>query len=104
MKKILVPLITILVLLGGVFAFVKIKSNSTPEKNPEKYSNAEKIGTTKMKGKITQSEDGFFFIREEGELPKQIDSLSVDLTQYIGQTVSVEGKYSGDILFISLVK
>lgn len=34
----------------------------------------------------------------------QVETLSVDFTQYDGQTVTATGKYSGDTLFISEIQ
>jgi len=62
-----------------------------------------KSGDTTKTGTIT-SAGGKFFLTEAGQPPKEIESYQVQLGDYVGQTVTVVGQYSGDTLFIGMVK
>lgn len=63
----------------------------------------QKSGDTTKTGMITQAGTSFF-LTEPGGTPQEIESYSVDLSQYSGQTVTVTGQYSGDTLFIGKVE
>ncbi len=97
---------------GGLYFFVQnakknasqapaaqVKTNSKTT-NP---SATEKSGTTTKTGKIGSS-GGVFTLQEAGQTPKEIDSYVVDLSKYVGKTVTVTGQYSGDTLFVGAVK
>ena len=104
MKKIITPLIIVLVLTAlGFFAFSKFKSGELVQDPVEKTSVSEKQGTTTKTGKIT-AENGNFYLTESGKVPELIETMTVDLSAYVGKTVTVEGKYSGDTLFVGSVK
>lgn len=60
---------------------------------------AEKSGDTTKTGVISEA-GGSYFLQEAGDTPRVVESYSVDLSQYVGQTVTVTGQYSGDTLFI----
>ena len=47
---------------------------------------------------------GIFYLQEVGQTPKEIDSCTVELSDYVGQTVIVSGQYSGDTLFVGSVE
>ena len=104
MKKIITPLIIVLVLAGlGFFAFSKLKSGELVQEPVEKSTVSDKQGSTTKTGKIT-TENGSFYLTETGKVPELIETMTVDLSAYVGQTVTVEGKYSGDTLFVGSVK
>jgi hypothetical protein len=63
----------------------------------------EKQGETKKTGMITEI-NGVFYINQTGQVPEMIESLAVDLSQYVGQEVTVVGQYSGDTLFVGRVE
>jgi len=63
----------------------------------------EKQGETKKTGMITQI-NGVYYINQAGQVPEMIESLAVDLSQYVGQEVTVVGQYSGDTLFVGSVE
>ena len=63
----------------------------------------QKQGNTIITGKISGS-TGAYFIQESGKNPQGIDSYAIDLSQYVGQTVTITGQYSGDTLFVGEVK
>lgn len=63
----------------------------------------EKQGDTTRTGVLSQV-NGTFFLQESGKLPEAIDSYSVDLSQYLGQTITVTGQFSGDTLFVGKIE
>lgn len=63
----------------------------------------QKSGNTTKTGKITTA-SGKFFLTEAGQPPKEIESYQVQLGDYVGQTVTVTGQYSGDTLFVGSVE
>ena len=112
MKQTLLVLIMAAILIGGgAFWFISsAKKNSqampAPTTNAKNVANpgaTEKSGTTTKVGKITGS-DGKFYLQEAGQVAKEIESYVVDLSAYVGQTVTVSGQYSGDTLFVGSVK
>lgn len=97
MKKIIIILLTIVALIGlGMFALSKLKSTQTPP------TASQKVGTTTKTGVISTS-NGVFYLQELGQTPKEIDSYTVELSDYVGETVTVSGQYSGDTLFVGNV-
>lgn len=111
MKQTLLVIIMAAVLIGGgALWFVsssKKNSQAMPKaatsKNAANPGATEKSGTTTKVGKITSS-DGKFYLQEAGQVAKEIESYVVDLSVYVGKTVTVSGQYSGDTLFIGSVK
>lgn len=73
--------------------------------NPTEISPAanEKQGETTKTGMISEI-GGVFYIAVAGQAPEMIESLAVDLSQYVGQEVTVIGQYSGDTLFVGRVE
>ena len=63
----------------------------------------EKAGETTKTGQITEA-GGSYFLQEAGQPPRQIESYAVDLSAYVGQTVTVTGQYSGDTLFVGSIQ
>jgi hypothetical protein len=63
----------------------------------------QKSGDTTKTGTITNA-GGKYFLTEAGQTPKEIESYQVQLGDYVGQTVTVVGQYSGDTLFVGSVK
>ncbi len=62
-----------------------------------------KVGITTKMGTIS-SDGSRFYLTEAGMAPQEIDSMMVDLSAYVGQTVTVSGQYSGDTLFVGSVE
>jgi hypothetical protein len=60
-----------------------------------------KVGTTTKTGMITKV--GNTYLLGQGATAAGIDSYNIDLSQYVGQTVTVSGEYSGDTLFVTKV-
>lgn len=75
-----------------------IKTNTTDAPAAD-----QKSGTTIRYGIIT-SVGGKFFLTEVGQTPKEIESYAVNLSTYVGKTVTVTGQYSGDTLFVGSVE
>jgi hypothetical protein len=63
----------------------------------------QKQGDTQKVGMITEI-NGVYYINQAGQVPEMIESLAVDLSQYVGQEVTVVGQYSGDTLFVGSVE
>lgn len=63
----------------------------------------QKSGDTTKTGVITQAGEAFF-LTESGQQPLPIDSYAVDLSSYVGKTVTVTGQYSGNELFVGSVE
>jgi starvation-inducible outer membrane lipoprotein len=63
----------------------------------------QKSGDTTKTGTITTA-GGKFFLTEAGQTPKEVESYQVDLSAYVGKTVTVTGQYSGDTLFIGSIE
>jgi hypothetical protein len=63
----------------------------------------QKSGTTTLKGQFEVS-GKIILLKSNSQGPITLDSYSVDLKQYNGQTVTVTGKYSGDTLYVSSVQ
>jgi hypothetical protein len=63
----------------------------------------QKTGTTVKTGIISQA-GGKYFLQEAGGTPQMIESYAVELSQYVGQTVTVTGQYSGDTLFVGSIE
>ena len=98
MKKMIIIFLTAAALIGlGMFAFSKLKSTPTPP------TTNQKVGTTTKTG-IISSSGGVFYLQEAGQTPKEIDSYTVELSDYVGQSVTVSGQYSGDTLFVGSVE
>ena len=80
----------------------QVKSPQTA--NPGAPLQAEKkSGETRKTGTISTSQ-GKFFLAEPGQTPKEIESYQVTLADYVGQTVTVVGQYSGDTLFVGKIE
>ena len=72
--------------------------NTTQQK-----TSTEKVGDTTKTGVISFSA-GRYFLAEAGQTPKEIESYTVELGDYVGKTVTVTGQYSGDTLFVGSIE
>ena len=77
-------------------------TSSTTTATQTPAQNVVKQGTTTKTGKIIKL-GGTFYIQEVGKQPAGIDSYKIDLSQYLNQTVTITGQYSGDTLFVGSV-
>ncbi len=94
--------LTLLVVIGGSL----LAACSTPPKptdTPTKTNIEQKQGDTTKTGVVSGSE-GSYVLQVTGEAPIAIDSYGVDLSGYVGQSVTVTGQYSGDTLFVGSVE
>ncbi len=62
-----------------------------------------KSGDTTKTGTISAA-GGKYFLSEPGQPPREIESYSVSLSEYVGKTVTVTGQYSGDTLFVGKIQ
>lgn len=103
MKKAILILVVFACLIGGAFLWIQ-NAKKTVQTVPSNNSiNNQKVGTTTKTGKISNS-GGVFYLQEAGQTPKEIDSYAIDLTEYVGQTVTASGQYSGDTLFVGSIE
>lgn len=88
-----------------VFFFSGILSACIPSNTPVQESTStdqeltEKSGFTTLNGTISQQGNSFLLQTSSG--PITLQSFELDLAEYVGQSVTVTGKYSGDELFVS---
>ena len=98
--------LSLIVLLAGIFltgCLPKHKLTNNPNQTTTTVTKQKKVGNTTLTGKITKAGDKYF-ITVSGKQPQDLDSYSVDLSQYVGKTVTVTGQYSGDTLFVGKIK
>lgn len=62
-----------------------------------------KVGKTTKTGQVIQL-GGKYNLQQAGQLPIAIDSYSVNLSTYVGKTVTITGEYSGDTLFVGAIQ
>jgi hypothetical protein len=62
-----------------------------------------KVGKTTKTGQVIQL-GGKYNLQQTGQSPIPIDSYSVDLSTYLGKTVTITGEYSGDTLFVGAIQ
>lgn len=85
-------------------ACIKSAETTTPVNNSGTAPAAtEKSGDTVKTGVISEV-GGIFMLKEGAKQPIEIESYAVDLSAYVGQTVTVTGQYSGDTLFVGSVE
>ncbi len=99
--------LTVLLITGTVFLSGCTQSSAPVDTSGASQEGApaadQKSGDTIKKGVISQN-GGSFFLQETGSQPELIESYSVDLSEYVGQTVTVTGQYSGDTLFVGKIE
>ena len=78
-------------------------TTTTPSSNAGAPAANQKSGDTTKTGVIT-SVNGTFFLQEQGSSPELVESYAVELSEYVGKTVTATGQYSGDTLFIGSVE
>lgn len=88
-----------------VFASVLVSGcqKESPVGTPQAPAVKEKQGETTKTGLVIEN-SGTFVLQVVGEPPTAIDSYGVELKNYVGQTVTVTGQYSGDTLFVGEIK
>ncbi len=78
-------------------------TSQTTNTSQDVPTTTQKKGDTVKTGKILQI-NSKFFIQEPGKPPADIDSYTVNLGSYVGQTVKITGEYSGDTLFVGKIE
>ena len=73
------------------------------EVSPNTPAAANKTGDSTKTGKVTKAGDKYY-LQQTGQATVELDSYSVDLSQYVDQTITVTGQYSGDTLFVGKVE
>lgn len=84
-----------------MFAGCASQTNA-PQGDTQIPAATDKQGDTTQTGMLTEI-NGQYFLQQSGGLPEQVESLSVDLSGYVGKNVTVTGQYSGDTLFIGSI-
>ena len=101
MKKFLI------ILSAGLIFSACIKTTPATNTNTQGSNQVpaaeQKQGDTSKTGTISQS-GAIFFINVIGQEPEIIESYAVELADYVGQTVTVTGQYSGDTLFVGSIE
>ncbi len=87
------------ILLSGCIS--QPPATSTDEQNPA--TTTQKQGDTTMTGQLTQLGEKYY-VQRSGEPQQEVDSYSVDLASYVGQTVTITGQFSGDTLFAGKIE
>lgn len=101
MTRLLLPMLVAGLVVAGC-------SSSTPPSSSggqagDTPAAADKQGDTSKSGTLSQVGERFFLTAPGGQ-PEEIESYSVDLSQYVGQSVTVTGQFSGDTLFVAEVE
>lgn len=99
---VLTSLVVVAVMMAGCQSKVAAPQTNQQEA-PAKIAPNQKQGETSKTGTISKAGTQFF-INQTGQAPLAIDSYTVDLEQYVGQSVTVTGQYSGDTLFVGEIK
>jgi len=96
--------ISLVFVCGFIFSACSASSpTSTPNNSGAVVPADQKSGDTTKTGMISEI-SGKYYLQQAGGIPEQIESLSVDLSMYVGQTVTVTGQFSGDTLFVGSVE
>lgn len=62
----------------------------------------QKSGDTMKTGTLVQQGEKYYIKAASGEM-EEVDSYSVDFSEYVNQSVTVVGQYSGDTLFVGQI-
>ncbi len=87
-----------LIVLGIVLGLAGCNQTGVPAETSVEDA---RVGTSSLSGKVTVSNGIVILNGSEGSTT--LESYSVDLNEYDGQQVMVEGQYSGDTLFVDKV-
>lgn len=109
MKKNALAVVTIIIAGMVLAACGPTTSTNTTTESTTKTSGAgapaanQKSGDTTKTGVLSEA-GGKFLLQEPGSTPQIVESYAVELKEYVGQTVTVTGQYSGDTLFIGKIE
>jgi len=97
-------IVSLIFVFGFIFSACSASEPaSTPNNSGAAIPADQKSGDTTKTGTISEI-SGKYYLQQPGGIPEQIESLSVDLGMYVGQTVTVTGQFSGDTLFVGSVE
>lgn len=99
----IVSIVFLLVVSVFVAGCQSSQSNNTSGSSNAQPGIEDKVGTTTKTGVISQAGETFF-LQESGKQPEPVESYSVDLSQYVGKTVTVSGQFSGNTLFVGSIE
>lgn len=100
MKTFLISLIVlILVGAGGYFAYQYFQT-SVPTTTSQEMPIVTKTGVVQ---KLPKPGDDYTHTLKTSDAVVKLNSYSVQLDQYVNKTVTVEGQYSGDTLFVDAI-
>lgn len=77
------------------------QSENTPTPSTAPNTSVEKSGTTTLKGTVQVQGKTAVLISPTGNIP--LESYELNFADYAGKSVTVEGKYSGDTLFVNTI-
>ena len=103
MKKLLMTGLIVASLVVAGCSHVADQTGDTPANTAGAPAADQKSGTTTKTGTISQSGE-LFFLAAGSAAPEPIESNLLDLSNYVGQTVTVSGQYSGDTLFVGEIQ
>lgn len=92
-----------LLLVSGVL--LSACMGSAPADSPNESGTPaleEKSGDTSKTGMLVKQGEKYYIKAASGEM-EEVDSYSVDFSQYENQNVLVTGQYSGDTLFVGSI-
>lgn len=95
-------LLSSIVLFSGCIGGATVETDKNSDINNVPAAD-QKSGDTTKTGTIS-SAGGKYFLTEPGQPPREIESYSVSLADFVGQTVTVTGQYSGDTLFVGKIE
>lgn len=98
MKNMLLLLVGCGVLLGACVN----KTNSTTAEEA-KPAVEQKQGDTSKSGMLVEK-GGKYFVQTPAGALEEVESYVVELSEYVGQSVTVTGQYSGDTLFVGKIE
>ncbi len=104
MRYLLPAVFFILVTLGfaGCTSRQLPASQTTQPASQEAMPGA-KVGKTTKTGVVSKA-NGKYYLDVSHEPLLEIDSYSIDLSDYAGKTVTITGEYSGNTLFVGEIK
>lgn len=93
---------TLIILVSAVLLSACLaQSGSTPTPSTAPNTGVEKSGVTTLHGTLQLQGKSAVLISPTGNIP--LESYELNFADYSGKTVTVEGKYSGDTLFVNTI-
>jgi ABC-type Fe3+-hydroxamate transport system substrate-binding protein len=93
---------TLVVLISSVLLSACLsQSSNVPAPSAAPNTSLDKSGTTTLRGTLQVQGKAAVLISPTGNIP--LESYELTFADYAGKTVTVEGKYSGDTLFVNSI-